>query len=209
MLDPHPATDVPLSGFSVSTKLPVRLQAFESLIELGFQAATNDPPIVVPGNVDAVEVYYQTTNAAGYTGTDAYEPLLKLWGVVPDLGNVPAIGLANVQDITDPSVGHSEVHELYQQQIVPLLGHVDAIHSHPSAAGAGPQTKEPSLDATTSGGTASLYPALVDDPNVAQQLLADIGAVMTDYDQGNLSDLAAGLQTLSQDLAPAAVYSHP
>ncbi len=124
LLDPHPsnaATDGLRSydpGFEGSAINAV----YSSL-----QAKMKDPyPIKVPSLVSEVDDYWENTPVSELTtqsNKNNKENLFNVWGVPPGSGLV----LTNTNTImkytplTGPGIGHSEVHDWYQTNVVPTL----------------------------------------------------------------------------------------
>jgi pimeloyl-ACP methyl ester carboxylesterase len=132
LLDPHPARNrAPLffgllelangsgvsniGGFSFDPRSAVSVAA--ALTILQFQAAVNDPRVVLPANVDAAEMFYQ--RLPWYQTITPFEQQLhlNLWGIRPqevvNLSGSPlvAIDLATVPSAT--GVGHTGVQFWY------------------------------------------------------------------------------------------------
>ncbi len=124
LLDPHPANPQTDDLFShadtvtgnVVYKLAKRLQA-----------DMQDPQIVVPSMVSDVDDYYEHTSVAVLGDArgipTATENVITPWGV-PGI----SLQLANssdtityFKDLTNPGLGHTEVHEWYQEFVVPTL----------------------------------------------------------------------------------------
>ncbi|HET6879480.1 MAG TPA: DUF4214 domain-containing protein [Pirellulales bacterium] len=145
LLDPHPAQPTldapngqPIAQWYSPASTPL-LSAF-AVHELdAFQAAADDPPVVIPSCVNKVEVYYQHTASSqlSVTQDSPDEPLLfNLWGQVPvDAPN------ASYYDLTGPGLGHEETHAWYLNNVV-LTGALDAggpnpgVHVSPGNANA-------------------------------------------------------------------------
>ncbi len=87
-----------------------------------YQAKAQDPPAMVPSNVNVADVYYQHTES-GMT-PDSNNGWFNLWGQVPvkmPTGDVPI----RYTDITGPGISHSgdfSVHEWYMVNVMPALG---------------------------------------------------------------------------------------
>ena len=132
-LDPHPATNVSPVGnpliawYSAS---PGLIGQTGVLLYTRFSAEAQDPPVRLPSNVDDAEVYSQHTSYRDTFSPDE-SPLVNLtekffvnWGVVPILGPDgrpaldPAVHYCNLTGIVH---GHYEVHDWYQQNVVPTL----------------------------------------------------------------------------------------
>ena len=119
LLDPHPAHNHPANPqYSAA---PTLLGAVAEAATVAFQAAANDPEVIVPSYVDLSEVYYQhtpyslapatslTNSAGGPTERD-----FNLWGETPP-------GVTRAVDLTGEGIGHDEVIAYYQDQIIPTL----------------------------------------------------------------------------------------
>ncbi len=211
MLDPHPSHNHLLPWFS-TIPWPVpgwKVSAFLAVGTILFQAAAQDPEVTVPSIVDEAEVYYQNTlslltpspprNPADVLA-EAFDFFLNLWGEVPITG-------AAEHDLTGFGMGHNDVHERYQdwldgQAPLPLgsattvtAGGVSASpdvlvsqaavasawgadDASAAAAQALEQEPDPEVDL--------LYPALVDDRAIAEQLVSYVGAAMAAYEDGTL-----------------------
>ena len=191
MLDPHPAQNLPFPRVSVGV-VPF-LSQFAEIALLSFQAIANDPPIVIPTNVDKVDDYMQTTDATTLLNTSVFEYVINLWGEVPPSNSVQPY----VQNLTGPTIGHSEVPEWYVANVIPDLDEAPspsfALARQPVSPDAGPSG--PVSDLTV------LYPAMVNDQSVAEALLADLTAVDSDYTKGDLVSMKADLNTLNSDLS--------
>jgi hypothetical protein len=116
LLDPHPAHNhLPDPQYSVR---PDWAGWLAELALIAFQSLAQDPEVVVPGNVDHAEVYYQHTH---YSLTPAgEEQVLNLWGEFPV--TTPTGTAVHSCDLTGPGIGHSEVTDWYRAMVVPHLG---------------------------------------------------------------------------------------
>jgi hypothetical protein len=138
MLDPHPAFNYP-EGTVFYSAGPSHLSGFLNVVRqyIDFQDAAADPPeIIVPANVNALEVFYQHTPATRFHQRHVLrqpnEYYLNLWGAGEDdhNGNTPIISWSNhtLSDIhwyplagklfNNGPIGHSEVHEYYRVEVV-------------------------------------------------------------------------------------------
>ena len=132
-LDPHPANNVspvgnPLMAWYSASPGPIGQTGV--IFYTRFSAEAQDPPVMLPSNVDDAEVYYQHTSYRDTFSPDE-SPLVNLtekyfvnWGVVPILGpdGKPALDPAvHYCDLTGIVHGHYEVHDWYQQNVVPTL----------------------------------------------------------------------------------------
>jgi hypothetical protein len=121
LLDPHPGNNNPPSLFSY---LPGVFGIFSQLGQTAgvvttiLQAVWNDPAVVVPPNVDLAEVYYQHTPSLLTLpqGATNLEVVFNLWGE----SSIP--GVTHVVNLTGPGMGHEEVHDWYEANVVPTLG---------------------------------------------------------------------------------------
>jgi hypothetical protein len=117
LLDPHPAQPIPLAanGQPIAQWYSPGTSPFLSQIGVNelesFQAAMNDPPVVIPAIVNETQVFYQHSASNQLSGglTAAEESsLFNLWGQVPVDAND-----ASYYDLTGQDVGHEEVHQWY------------------------------------------------------------------------------------------------
>jgi len=119
-LDPHPAHANNVVNFGVADNAAGRaaLKAANYV-----QRHTKDPyPLIVPAHVTEAQVYYENT-PADLTPLLSTERVLSPWGTFPPDGftlSNPSTTL-HVLNLTAPGIGHSEVHEWYQANVVPLL----------------------------------------------------------------------------------------
>ena len=115
MLDPHSANN----GFrgpqySVSHNT---LGWFAKNYINKYQSEAQDPPVVVPSNVDSAEVYYQRTPISMTHGSN--DGIYNLWGQVPVHGD------AVYYNLTAPGISHSGkfgVQDWYTLNVAPSLG---------------------------------------------------------------------------------------
>jgi hypothetical protein len=115
MLDPHSANNGAPGGKQYSVK-----HGFLGwLTDLGlqsYQAAADDPLVVVPPNVADAEVFYQHTPVGQTRNTN--QGLVNLWG------QVPVVGQAEYYDLTGRGLSHTgnyNLMEWYQTNVVPTL----------------------------------------------------------------------------------------
>lgn len=120
LLDPHPANPQ-LAGFSFNPALPLSV-AFADIVVL-FETLMNDPQVIVPPNVQAVQEFDQQT-PVGVPFSDLSEQLLNFWGELPSaLPNqsgqpIQSVNLTNVNAPGIGFIGHTEVHDWYQANVV-------------------------------------------------------------------------------------------
>jgi hypothetical protein len=119
MLDPHPANNnlrKSGDGFSAQNSIVGNLAVSQYR---QFQAAAQDPQVVVPPDVDYADDYFQHTAADTFPSSST-ERVLNLWGEnhVIDHSAQPV----HYTSLTSPGLGHSEVHDWYMAQIIPQLG---------------------------------------------------------------------------------------
>jgi hypothetical protein len=120
-LDPHPAHADNIVNFGVADNAAGRA----ALAAANFvQRHAADPyPLVVPSHVTEVQDYYENT-PANLTPLLSTERVLNPWGTFPPNGITlasPSTTVMHVLNLTAPGIGHSEVHEWYQDNVVPLL----------------------------------------------------------------------------------------
>ena len=132
LLDPHPAQQAPAGPngqpveqwFSPGTD-PLLSAASISVLN-AFQSTADDPPVVIPKNVDTTEVFYQHTPSSMLTPSATVTgeaSAVNLWGQVPIIA-----GAVKYFDLTGPNIGHSEVWMWYRDNVVLP----DALNSIPS-----------------------------------------------------------------------------
>lgn len=136
LVDPHPANNS-VSGYSAhmpnvalaaTAFLPGLLGALGkaevarigvTLAAVGlyksFQAAAVDPPIVIPGNVQAVAEIFQNSPASDF-GFGNVESILNLWGLNPSLISSP-VPIISYNE-TGLGIGHSEIFENVYQNVI-------------------------------------------------------------------------------------------
>jgi hypothetical protein len=119
-LDPHPAHASNIVNFSVANNV-----AGSAALKAGnfLQRRTKDPyPLRIPSHVTEVQDYYENT-AAALTPSLSTERVLNPWGTFPPGGFKldASTTVLHVLTLTTPGIGHSEVHEWYQDNVVPLL----------------------------------------------------------------------------------------
>lgn len=115
MLDPHAANNG-LKGQQYSVSNGVL--GYIARMEINdFQSKAQDPPPVVPENVEGAEVFYQRTPVSQTFGSN--DGVYNLWG------QVPVLGKATHFDLTAPGISHSGkfgVQDWYRLNVVPTLG---------------------------------------------------------------------------------------
>jgi hypothetical protein len=214
MLDPHPAHNhlLPLFSSVVSDIfLPEVVTAFGWLAATGviaFQAAAQDPEVVVPANVNEAEVYFQHTNSLSLLFTNWEEAILNLWG------EVPVVGTDHCYNLTGPGIGHGEVPDWYQQHVIPTLGlapvapltagtrMLSSVQGGMSAAAA----NAPAMESTPSArgehlSEDFLFPAAVDTPGILHSLGSKLAAAQTAALQGNIRAEENILQAFLHELS--------
>jgi hypothetical protein len=196
-LDPHPAHNVPSAGdpagrtFSASNGPVGRL--FQAGYRL-FSAAAQDPAVVVPGNVDDAEVYYQQTDHRGTTSPDE-SPVANLaekffvpWGEVPVLG-----GPARYYNLTGIVHGHYEVHDWYQSNVVPTLGSAQQFvgpgsTTSPTSMPSGGDNPERSAAGAAAFEARVLTPAVFTRRDIASSFVQQLGATEEAFARGRLEE---------------------
>jgi hypothetical protein len=113
LLDPHPARNGSVAYYSSSTG-PIGALARQEFV--AFQAATNDPPLVIPAGVNETQIFYQQTAVTAAFFPD--ERFLIPWGEVPAAGTAQNIAYYSISGLV-PS--HEAVPEYYLGDVVPLL----------------------------------------------------------------------------------------
>lgn len=117
-LDPHPAHNTGVKFYDAAPKL---LGKIGTAIYTQFQAAANDPYVVVPNSVDWAEVYYQRTPTS--QATDPTERIFISWGEIPvHPESCTTTTIVNYCNLTGIVHGHYAVHTWYQKVVVPELG---------------------------------------------------------------------------------------
>ncbi len=152
LLDPHPANSATDDLLGYNPKSDISTAAFYAAEAL--QYGMDDPyPIKVPSMVSEVQDYYQhtdVTNLGSYWGffSALYtENYLDPQGVGPGPGLV-LLGkntILNSQLLTSNGIGHGEVHEWYQQFVVPTLDTDKPFVTGPVDAPLRPETYIPLL----------------------------------------------------------------
>jgi hypothetical protein len=133
-LDPHPAHASNVVNFGVAAgalgKAALKAANF-------IQRHTKDPyPLIVPSHATEAQVYYENT-PADLTPLLSTERVLSPWGTFPPKGiklASPSSTALHVLNLTTPGMGHSEVYEWYQDNVVPLLKTATPFVTGPIAA---------------------------------------------------------------------------
>jgi hypothetical protein len=126
MLDPHPANN---SYATQTASFGSFSQPVVEPVYRAFQFATRDPQVLIPPNVDQVNLYYQHTPASAFKlfGPQWQEAILNLWGEDPSLiinDSSTPLSDDNSEDLTNDvydnlgPVGHSEVPLWYDLYVV-------------------------------------------------------------------------------------------
>jgi hypothetical protein len=115
LLDPHPANNV--FGFNASTTV-LGLPLAGSYID--FQDVTIDPPVYVPARVNEVDDFYEKTPTTDLLDFILEGHFLNLNGLSTADVHVqdPTKTLVLARDLTGPGIGHSEVTDWYQTNVV-------------------------------------------------------------------------------------------
>ena len=199
LLDPHPADDPGLSGTPGLPPYSVSGGPLGRLFVTGynaFVAGTQDPAVVVPGNVDEAEVYYQRTDHRLASSSPTSRPsstsperIFIPWGDVPVFG-----APARYSDLTGIVHGHYEVHDWYQQHVVPTLrtagpfvGPGPTATPSPISGGAGSLAR-PSHAAVAYEAHVVLANAVFNRPTVALPFLRQLGAAEEAFARGRLEE---------------------
>ena len=168
LLDPHPANNA--YGLNASPYLGPDLTKVKSgilaaAVYAGVQFRLQDPPVDVPSRVNELDDLYQDTSAALIqAGNASYEDFLNLHGLSPASITIESSQtLVLSRDVTVAGTGHSEVHSIYDTNVVQTneLGSnsVDLFTGSPS-----PPSEVLSGAEVTSLTSAALQADLVDDP---------------------------------------------
>ncbi len=129
LLDPHSASNgFKGKQFSVSNNLMGSIARAEIT---RYQSQANDPPAMVPSDVNDAQVFFQHTPISAAHGSN--NGLYNLWGQVPVIAapNVP-VHYANLTGSGISHAGDVGVYNWYQTNIVPKLGNGPALFN-PSA----------------------------------------------------------------------------
>jgi hypothetical protein len=87
MLDPHPANNYGGTYQYYSRGTDFLSRRIAAVIVENFQADVSDPrTLVIPENVQAVEVYWQHTDLTDLEASKGFERRVNLWGHAPDDG---------------------------------------------------------------------------------------------------------------------------
>lgn len=120
LIDPHPANNLYLKQGQSFPLTFLGLVVFVGYVDA--QAIMNDPPIVVPPNVDLVTEYYQETPSRQTPWSDVEEHLLNLWGLPPsDITIEDSQSTLFQHQFVPPPTGHSEMTTWYTDNILPSL----------------------------------------------------------------------------------------
>ena len=167
LLDPHPANSSD-DFFSDNSSNPLSWLAEHYYF--AFVLADSDPQVVIPSNVNQVDVYYQQSSYSDFPLLST-ESVLNLWGDLRDISNPSGVPISTLPPLTDGTlqdgsvIGHSEVPLWYLENVVPTLDPgVDP--PPPLQASATPLGPPPTAAAVD----AFLYPQFVTDPSLAQSL---------------------------------------
>jgi hypothetical protein len=125
LLDPHPANNFngTAHGYDAANG---PIGHFLERQYLARQDKTLDPQVTIPANVDEVEDYYQQTPASAFPFY-SFEHHLNIWGEPPDvLDNLsgqtidahPLTGRLLTEPGAFRPIGHTEVHDWYQQNVI-------------------------------------------------------------------------------------------
>jgi hypothetical protein len=204
-LDPHPAHNthtfgVPSKAWFSAADGPLGRVAVRGYLQ--FQDAARDPEVTVPDRAEDVEVYYQ--HASHFDAPDFEEKVLNLWGEVPVPGTA-----ARYCDLTGIANGHFTVHDWYLQRVAPTLGTASPLlcpgrTAPPASPRRADLAAERAVAPPAAGGAAhelqALYPAVVDDRDVAIELLRRHAAADAALREGRTAAAAAHLTALSQFL---------
>jgi hypothetical protein len=126
LLDPHPANSATDNLFDYSYLGAVAYYTWA----VPFQYLTADPyPIQVPSMVSEVQDYYESTPVSELGPHWGLRAIIGYTENYIDPQGVPPSGIDlegkntifNSQSLTVPGVGHGEVHEWYQEFVVPTL----------------------------------------------------------------------------------------
>jgi hypothetical protein len=203
-LDPHPVHNAHADGstrqaFSVSTGPLGRL------VLLGYQqfaAAVQDPDVVLLSNVDDAEVFYQHSDHRQTFSPDE-GPLVNLsekiyasWGEVPIYG-----GPARYYDLTAIVHGHYEVHDWYQQNVVPTLRTAAPFRFAGNTTPPAPDQFSTAIPPTPEPGARRfevrlLSPLIVDRPALALAFERPLAAAESAFARGHLEAVIGNLSYL-------------
>jgi hypothetical protein len=125
LLDPHPANPQTDALFSYANTI---LGRATFAVASRLQADMQDPQLSVPSMVSEVQDYYEHTSVSVLGDSRGIpistENVITPWGV-PGSKLQLASGsntMTHFEDLTAPGLGHTEVHEWYQEFVVPTLG---------------------------------------------------------------------------------------
>lgn len=122
-LDPHPANNAYGLNAAFTTAGALLLGG----PYVAFQAAVHDPAIIIPARVNAAEDYFEDTDPSLLTGLEA---TVNMHGLPPGALQIQdpsqtafqAFDLTGVDPVTGLGIGHVEVHDWYQNHVIPTLG---------------------------------------------------------------------------------------
>jgi len=199
LLDPHPA-NIGDQAFSIAPNNPLAWLATAAYED--FVALAQDPAIVIPGNANEVDIYYQQTSQGAFPLL-SFENTLNLQGDLGEIDNSSGVAI-NYYSLTNLTVngspvGHSEVPVWYLQYAVPDLG------NPPTGPAPAPQVASNPLGPppTAAAVQAFLYPQFVGDPTVAQSLASEFAAACMDLYTGDPTDAIGNFQAFSASVSAA------
>jgi hypothetical protein len=197
-LDPHPANNgnPQQAWYSASGGSLGRLGLG---LYTQFQAAAQDPQVVIPSNASDTEVYYQ--HASHLVAPSIQEKFVDVWGQVPISGAV-----THYCDLTGIVNGHYEVPDWYLAHVVPTLKANGAFvcpgkMGTPSAAQI--RASSPPISGGADFEVQALFPKVVTVQSLAvsieNQLAAAEGAIVLGDRPLALSRLKALAQLISSE----------
>jgi hypothetical protein len=122
VLDPHPAS-IAFNNPGYSAGTGIAAAAAVAVLIAG-EKQIQDPQVLIPSNVDAVQDYFQHTQASVLSGTLDPEAILNPWGEDPSLlinrsaARVVSVDLTNRFDPVIGPIGHVQVPVWYDQHVV-------------------------------------------------------------------------------------------
>jgi hypothetical protein len=187
MLDPHPANNTFSSSLMSYDSTSVLGWVFAMVTNL-FQDAASDPQVVVPPNADQAEVYYQHTD---HNDTPSLgEQILNLWGENTVRIDPQFTGLYKKCDLTGSGIGHSEVHDRYQVNVV----NPNLVDDWPPFC----PTVSPSPSPSSPSDVDLLYPNYVDKRGLAQSLVSQLASAKAAYQSGDIATTVSILTNFIQ-----------